>query len=269
MTMQVHVNFTNPTNYSATVPYFSLNIINNGSVLGQALAKDLKVHPGDNTDLVMTAVWDPYTNGGSKGKAIGAELLSQYISGTHLQLPYSTVRLTLLGYNTSITIQAHNGTIPAQPALGHLMSKFPYTLPTPHLSGPKDPNNPDDDSDDHPHFIRGTTMHLLSSTAIFTLASPFTATTMYITSMNATAFYEGHPAGKIIYDLPFAVTPGLSESPRLPVDWSFGSMGYEAIRKAIGGTLKLKAFAWVGVRIGSWEEYIWFQGREIGANVRL
>lgn len=112
-------------------------------------------------------------------------------------------------------------------------------------------------------------MHIISSTAIFTLASPFTTTTLYITNLNATAFYETHPAGKILYDLPFAVPPGLSETPRLPVDWSLGSVGYEAIKKALGGTLKLSAYADVGIRIGQWRQQIWFRGGSIGAHVKL
>ena len=112
-------------------------------------------------------------------------------------------------------------------------------------------------------------MHIISSTAIFTLSSPFSTTTLYITNLNATSFYEGHPAGKILYDLPFAIPPGLSETPRLPVDWSMGSVGYGAIKKALGGTLKLSAFADVGIRIGYWREQIWFKGGSIGANVRL
>lgn len=259
MTLQVHVNMTNPTNYSATVPYFSINILVNGTVLGQALINNMEVKPGNNTNLIATALWDPSTNSGAKGKAVGAEMLSQYISG----------------YNTSITLQAHNGTIPAQPGLSNLMSKYPITLPAPHLSKPKDPNNPDDPNDpdagepQRDHFIQSTTMHLISSTATFTLNSPFSRTTLFITHMNATAFYEDHPAGVILYDLPFAVPPGLSESPRIPVQWSFDSIGYGAIRKALGGQLKLSAFAQVGIRIGEWNERVWFRGGKIGANVRL
>jgi hypothetical protein len=257
MTLQVHVNMTNPTNYSATVPFFSINILVNGTVLGQALINDMHIKPGNNTNLIATALWDPYTNSGAKGKAVGAEMLSQYISG----------------FNTSVTLQAHNGTIPAQPGLSHLMSKYPITLPAPHLSHPKEPDNGDGDDDDEDdgreHFIKGATMHLISSTATFTLNSPFTHTTLFITHMNATAYYEEHPAGVILYDLPFAVPPGISESPRIPVDWSFGGIGYEAIRKALGGKLKLTAFAHVGVRIGEWNERIWFKGGKIGANVRL
>jgi hypothetical protein len=257
MTMQVHVNVTNPSNYTATIPFFSINILVNGTVLGQALINDMTVRPGNNTNLITTALWDPYTNSGDKGRAVGSEMLSQYISG----------------FNTSVTLQAHNGTIPAQPGLSHLMSKYPITLPAPHLSQPKEPGEGDGDGDDDEppkdHFIQSTTMHLISSTATFTLNSPFQRTTMFITHMNATAYYEGHSAGEILYDLPFAVPPGLSESPRIPVDWSFGGIGYEAIRKALGGQLKLSAFAHVGFRIGEWNEKIWFKGGKIGANVRL
>lgn len=167
-------------------------------------------------------------------------------------------------------MQAHNGTIPSQPALGHLLSQFPITVPAPHMTTDDPPDGADPPSDGkNTHFIRSATMHILSSTALFTLFSPFKTTTMYLTSLNATAYYEGHEAGKILYDLPFAVPPGLSESPRLPVDWSFGSLGYEAIKKALGGQLKLNAFAIVGVRIGQWRETIWYKGGKIGANVRL
>jgi hypothetical protein len=172
-------------------------------------------------------------------------------------------------------VQAHEKSVPAVPSIGRLLSHFPIERPMPHMSTPKkpsdgdDPSNPDPDDDGRSHFIRGTTMHLITSTAVFTLASPFRSTTLYITSMDATAYYEGHTAGKIVYDLPFAVPPGLSESPRLPVDWSFGSLGYQAIKRALGGQLKLSAFAYVGVRIGEWREDIWFKGGKIGANVRL
>ncbi|CAN9375639.1 unnamed protein product [Alternaria alternata] len=257
LTITALVNFTNPSKYSATVPYFNINILANGSHIGSATVKDMEVSPGNNTNKLASVLWDPYTYGGEKGKKIGAELLSQYISG----------------YNTTITVQAHENSVPSVPYIGRLLSQFPIERPMPHMSTPKKPCDSDDcddpEDDGRSHFIRGTTMHLITSTAVFTLASPFRATTMYITSMDATAYYEGHTAGKIVYDLPFAVPPGLSESPRLPVDWSFGSLGYQAIKRALGGQLKLSAFAYVGVRIGEWREDIWFQGGKIGANVRL
>ena len=93
---------------------------------------------------------------------------------------------------------------------------------------------------------------------------------MYLTHINATAIYNHtEPVGRILYDLPFAVPPGATTSPRLPVDWSIGGVGYEAVKDALGGTLKLDAEARVGLRIGQWEERVWFEGSGIGAHVRI
>jgi hypothetical protein len=98
----------------------------------------------------------------------------------------------------------------------------------------------------------------------------------YITSINATAIYKPDDTtepesevGTIIYEGSFAVTPGESVSPRLPVAWDLGGVGYEAARKALGGTLKLRAEADVGVRIGLYEVMVWFKGKGIGAGIRL
>ncbi len=145
-------------------------------------------------------------------------------------------------------------------------------MPAPRLHIPRDPDDsdPDDPDADSDHFIRSATMHLFSSTAIFTLASPLRHDTLYIARLNATAFYKGDAVGRILQDdAPFAVPPGVSDTPRLPVDWSLGSVGYDAIRKAVGGQLRLSARADVGVRLGRWGEEIWFRGGGIGAKVRL
>ena len=113
-------------------------------------------------------------------------------------------------------------------------------------------------------------MHLWSSTATFTLLSPLKDTTLYLTHINATAKYNHtEPVGTILYDLPFAVPPGASTSPKLPVDWSLGGVGYGAVKDALGGVLKLDTTADVGVRIGQWEETVWFEGRGIGAHVKI
>jgi hypothetical protein len=94
ITLQAHVNFTNPTNYSATVPYFSINILVNDTILGQGTAKDVNVHPGNNTNILVTVVWDPFTNSGDDGKAVGREMLSQYVSGKHAFFTISNMQFT-------------------------------------------------------------------------------------------------------------------------------------------------------------------------------
>lgn len=170
-----------------------------------------------------------------------------------------------------MTIQTHEGTIPLHPELGIALSKLNITLPIPHLSFPTDPDAPDDDDSPKggPRFIKSATMHLFSSTAQFTLLSPLSSPIIYITTINATAYYKEDAVGSIFYELPFAVPPGESESPRLPVDWSLGSVGYEAVRKAIGGELKLEAVADVGIKIGDWADTIWYHGHGIGAKIRI
>jgi hypothetical protein len=102
------------------------------------------------------------------------------------------------------------------------------------------------------------------------MLSPFRETTIYITSIDAEALYNHtEPVGTIHYDLPFVVPPGVSQSPRLPVDMDLGSVGYEAVRQALGGSLKLDAKAVIGVRLGEYSTILTYQGKGIGARVRI
>ena len=72
------VNFTNPTDYSATVPYFNIKLLNNGTELGYAYARNITVKPGVNKMIPIEAVWEPV---GKRGAIQGREVLSQYVSG--------------------------------------------------------------------------------------------------------------------------------------------------------------------------------------------
>ncbi|MCJ1307456.1 hypothetical protein MMC25_001102 [Agyrium rufum] len=258
LSFEALVNITNPTNYSANVPYVNIHLMSNGSYLGYAISENVKVVPGANDNILMHATWDPVKPSHIGQLDAGRELLSQYISG----------------YNTSLTLRTHNGTIPTLPRLGKALSVFKIDIPTPHLETPKNPNHPDDDEDDRdekaPRFLDDATFHLFTSTATFTLLSPLPHSTITITDIDATAFYNHtEPVGQILYDLPFAVPPGASRSPKLPVDWSPNSVGYEAIKQALGGSLKLDAVAEVGISIGNWRQNVWFRGGGIGAKVRI
>jgi len=172
-----------------------------------------------------------------------------------------------------LTFQAHQHSFPHQPKIGKALSHFPIEIPTPRLSiptGEDDGDGRDDDNNGKPHFIEDATFHLISSTAQFTLISPLQSSTIYIEDINATAFYNHtEPVGFINYDLPFKVPPGYSTSPKLPVDWSLDSVGYDAIKNALGGTLKLDANGTVGIRLGQWTEKVWYFGSGIGASIRL
>ncbi len=79
--LQARLNLTNPTDYSASVPFVDINLLSNGTIVGNATARNITVVPGENTNLVVEALWDPLTSSGNAGLAQGRELLSQYISG--------------------------------------------------------------------------------------------------------------------------------------------------------------------------------------------
>lgn len=87
LTIGAKVNVTNPTEYAATVPFIDINISVNDTVLGHATARNIIIVPGPNHNLAIEAVWDPLSHSGKKGRHIGSELLSQYISGLPASFP--------------------------------------------------------------------------------------------------------------------------------------------------------------------------------------
>lgn len=146
LAIQAKANITNPTDYSAHIPYININILNNNTVLAHVVAKDLSIVPGRNPDLVATAFWNPSIASGIQGTEIGRNLLSQYISG----------------YNTTLTLKTHPETFPSQPALGKALSSLEIVINTPKLFPPRSPGDGDgndpNDSDGAPHFIRDATV---------------------------------------------------------------------------------------------------------------
>ena len=81
LSLEARVNITNPTEYSATVPYVNIKLLSNGTEVGHATAQEVSIVPGPNLNILVKALWDPLTPSGEKGRAQGKELLSQYISG--------------------------------------------------------------------------------------------------------------------------------------------------------------------------------------------
>ncbi|KAM7218785.1 hypothetical protein V8F06_005799 [Rhypophila decipiens] len=245
--IRASVNITNPTPYSAHIPFISVHVLCNGTVLGEVTAKNLNLTTGNNTNLVVTALWKP-SLGGPVGSQNGRDLISQYLSG----------------YNTSVTVKTHRNSIPSQPLIGEALSKINITVSAPRL------NLPGGGEGEKEHFIRDAVFHVFSSTATFTLVSPLRHNTLYIERINATALYNHtEPMGRIEYNLPFAAPPGESQTPKLPVQWSLDSVGYGKLKEALGGRMKLDARAVVGVRVGQWTETVWYVGKGIGASVRV
>ena len=147
--LQAKVNMTNPTVYSAHVPYVNIHILHNDTLVGHATAENMDIVPGNNTNLLVEAVWSPFDLGGPNGSEVGRNLLSQYISG----------------FNTTLTLKTHASTIPSQPALGRALSSLEVVIDAPKLSSPQIPGDDggdDDDDDDEdrsaPRFIKDATV---------------------------------------------------------------------------------------------------------------
>ena len=110
----------------------------------------------------------------------------------------------------------------------------------------------------------------MSSTVEFVLFSPLPRTVVEVIWVNATAFYgQAERIGHIYCRRPFYIPPGISNSPRLPVDLDLGGVGHSALRKALGSTLEISAVTEVGVRIGNYTDIITYRGKGISAHVRI
>jgi hypothetical protein len=145
--LQAKVNLTNPTVYSAHVPYLNIHILHNDTLVGHATAENINVVPGNNTNLLVEALWSPFDLSGRNGSEVGRNLLSQYISG----------------YNTTLTLQTHESTIPSQPNLGRALSTLKIVIDAPKLSKPQLPGDDDNDDDEDqdqsaPRFIKDATV---------------------------------------------------------------------------------------------------------------
>lgn len=288
MLLQATMNLTNPTPYSATIPYFDILLLSNSTEIGHGTVRNVTLTRGNNTGVVVSALWNPQphpgispTGAAQDADAAGRELISRYVSGIA----------------TNITLQTHAGTLPTYPGIGRALSKFRFDLPMPslHPTLPNEPGSPgkgscggsdndnvEDDNDDEcdrPHFIRGSTFHIFTSRATFDLFNPLPHNTLHLSYLNATAYYNHtHAIGQIL-ETPvegdvdasgFDIPPGLSTSPALRVEWDLLSVGFSAIKAAIGGHLKLDAHADVEVEIDRWRSgRLWFKGHGIGAGVRF
>lgn len=116
-------------------------------------------------------------------------------------------------------------------------------------------------------------MHLLTSTVDFLIINPLLNNKITIRKINGTAKHNGSDLGTILYEWPFDIRPGKkgkTMTPRFPVEWSLESIGYDAMRRAFGGQLKVDAEALCSVAIGEFEiELFYNSSKPIGAHVRF
>lgn len=81
MLVSTQVNFTNPTNHSATIPFVDLLIRYNDSTVAHITAHNISIVTGNNSYVPVEFYWYPLGGGGAKSVEAGRKLLSSYISG--------------------------------------------------------------------------------------------------------------------------------------------------------------------------------------------
>jgi hypothetical protein len=179
----------------------------------------------------------------------------------------------LSGRRPNITVLFHDDSIQGNPSLSRALSGFNITLPVPEIR-PEKPKDKDVDSDKKKNsspFIRSAIIHVLSRTAQFELFNPISNIEIIINSLVANATYNDEIIGAIVEPLfDFTVHPGkegYTMTDKIPVE--VGSVGYDVIRRALGGELVVDAIADVVASIGDWKGRIRYYGKGLGAKVRL
>ncbi|KAL7269121.1 hypothetical protein RUND412_008231 [Rhizina undulata] len=253
ITFKINAIAQNPTPWEASFPYVNIFITHKGEILGNASIYNTTIVPGENA-IDVIGIWDPQAIGGYKAEKIGAELIGEYISG----------------YNTTLSLRAHENSFPSLPDLSKALAEFEVTIPTPRLPMPGNGNNPDDNSP--PKFIESATMHVFSSTAEISIRNPLQQDEITIKKINGTAKYKGIDLGSIFSTEPFKIKPGskgASLTPRLPVEWSLDDVALEAIMSALNGQLTIRAEAHCLVSVGRMDFDLFYNASDpIGAHIR-
>ncbi|KAF3491886.1 uncharacterized protein GIQ15_01403 [Arthroderma uncinatum] len=117
---RANVNFTNPTNYTAHIPYINIKLVHNSSDVAHIIGHNVHVGPGQNSGVQIDALWNPLESGGEEGVAAGRDLVSKCVSGR----------------NTTVVLKSYADTIPSLPLLGAALSKFEIEIPIPKLRLP-------------------------------------------------------------------------------------------------------------------------------------
>ncbi|KAF9953650.1 hypothetical protein BGZ72_005256 [Mortierella alpina] len=180
------------------------------------------------------------------------EFISKYISGDN------STTIDVLGYAGSTHI----------PLLKPMLSSFAISSYLPVI-----------DQD----FLISATMYILSSKLELELQNPLD-TVITVLYLNGTASYKGKKLGHMLIDFEHDFTSpkpilipannhrekdsGYVKTPKLPVVFDLLSIGYEALMKALGGSLEVDVVCHIKAKVGSMLMWVDFVKDGVEAEVR-
>lgn len=260
LTVKATLVLWNPSNISADLGDLSFLWSYEGYLIGMASVPQLQLHAGNNT-IECIGMMDPSIHCLRKhdktcdpelAKNASREFISKYISGDN------STSIDVLGYPGSTHI----------PLLQPMMSAFSISSGLPAI---------EDD------FLISTTMYLLSKTIVLELKNPLD-TVITVLYINGTASYKDEPLGHINIDFEHDIaspkpilipandhqneTSGYVKTPRLPVTFELSSVGYEALWKALGGSLEVDVSCHIKAKVGSMLMWVDFAKDGMQSEVR-
>ncbi|KAG0360969.1 hypothetical protein BGZ54_009286 [Gamsiella multidivaricata] len=260
LTVKATLVLWNPSNISATLGDLSFMWSYGGYLIGMATVPDLTLHAGNNTvecigmmnpSIDCARKPDPSCDPGLARNA-SREFISKYISGDN------TTTIDVLGYAGSTRI----------PLLQPMMSSFSISTHLPAIEQ---------------DFLISATLYLLSHTLVLELLNPLD-TVITVLYVNATTTYKDERLGHVLVDFEHDIaspkpilipandhqneTSGYVKTPRLPVTFDLSSVGYEALKKALGGSLEVDVVCHIKAKVGALLMWVDFVKDGVNANVR-
>ncbi|KAF9963790.1 hypothetical protein BGZ65_011603 [Modicella reniformis] len=259
LTIKATLVLSNPSNISAALGDLRFLWSFDGRFIGLATVPNAIIQPGNNT-VECIGIVDPSTDCTHRhdpkcdpelAKKATREFISKYISGDN------TTMIDIVGYPDSTRI----------PLLRPIISSFLLSTRLPTI-----------DQD----FLISSTMFLFSRSIVLELQNPLN-TVISILYINGTASYKGHPLGHILADFEHNIagpkpilipandhkndTSGYAKTPRMPVSFDLSSIGYEVLKKALGGSLDVDIVCHIKTKVGSM--LMWVDFVKDGVNTRV
>lgn len=249
------LNIFSPSDVEINLGVLNMVLVFNNHLIGNTTIPELKLFPGVDNELTVSAFLF-----GDNEHVI--DFIGQYISNG-----------PSINNNVTLTISGQHPNASKSKLLTNFLQHLTFDIQPPPF-------------DEEP-LMADCQMNILSSTAVMSLRNPLEGVTLAITKINASATYEIYEIGRLIADFedagegwkgPLVLPPPVCdqldgckgvvvESEKIPVMTK--KLGYDAIKKALGGSIEVSVESEVGVMIDKFAlQNLQYRQSNITAKVR-